>query len=102
MPIITHIDIVRVFQLSTFNQNTNKKNSSKLCYHFLLKLTNAFSVNAKKPGEFLKIWIGVADFDSYLAYVLVTCPSWSEQCFGHVSSSWIQPRIFEGREGFLE
>ena len=102
MLIINHIDMVMVFQLSAFNQNINNKNLSKLRYHFLLKLTNVFYVNPKKLGEFPKVWIGVVDFDSYLPYVFITCPSWSEQCFGPVSSSWIQPGIFQGRESFLE
>ena len=30
-----------------------------------------FYVNAKNPSEFLKLWIRVVNFDSYLPYVLV-------------------------------
>ena len=79
MLMITHIDLVRVFQLRAFNLNVNKMNSSKWRYHFLLRLTNVFYVNAKSLNECVKIWIRVVDFDSYVPYIFVTCLLWLDQ-----------------------
>ena len=77
--IITHIDLVRVFELRAFNQNINKKNSSKWRCYVLLGLKTLFCVNTKNLSQFVKLWIRVVDFDSYIPYIFVTCLFWSEQ-----------------------
>ena len=70
----THLDLVRrVFNPRVFNQNVNKKSSSERSCYILLGLTNLFTANVKNLSEFVKVWIQVFDFGSYLPYVFVTC-----------------------------